>query len=287
MNETEKITIRKILIEGCAELNNSGVGSPMLDARILLEHSLSCSHEELVREYEKSLNKKQADSYYRLIARRKKREPISCIVGDKEFWGINFATTTKTLDPRSDSETIIESVIKYFPRRQLPLRILDIGTGTGCLLLSTLSEYNEATGVGVDISEDALHIAETNADNLDLGYRAEFIKSKWADNVKGTFNIIISNPPYIKSSDIAHLDLEVKNYDPHIALDGGDDGLKCYREIISTIPDLLKDNGAIFFEVGEGQADDVTMIAEHYGFTIKEKARDLAGIERCIIAHKK
>lgn len=221
------------------------------------------------------------------INRRRQKEPVSKIIGKKGFWALEFNVSTDVLDPRPDSETLIESVLKYFPNKNQYLEVLDIGTGSGCLLLSLLFEYKKAKGIGVDISKEALNIANGNKENLP----AEFIKKSFFDDdfIKGLsqFDIIVSNPPYIKRSDIIQLDEAVKNYDPLLALDGGEDGLDAYRAISKRIYPILKPNGMIFFEVGQRQEDDVIFLMEKEAFQFVEKIKDLGGIVRVLVFKKK
>jgi len=255
-------------------------GIAPLDARLLLQHVLGVSHEELIKI--ESVNENQERQFLELVERRKVGEPVAKIVGQKDFWKHSFKTTKDTLDPRPDSETLIEAVLKTCPDSNY--RILDLGIGTGCLLLSLLDEYENATGVGVDISDSALEVAKENAKDLGLEDRAEFIKSNWTENVEGKFDIIISNPPYIPTKDIDGLEKEVKDFDPKSALDGGESGVDCYEEIISQIKELLGENGKVFFEIGQGQEEDLKNIAAENGFVVGEEFKDLSGVVRtCLV----
>lgn len=214
------------------------------------------------------------------IARRKAGEPVAKILGHKGFWSLELAVSGDTLDPRPDSETLIAAVLKHFPNKAAPLRILDVGTGSGCLLLALLSEYPNATGVGVDISHNALAIARKNG----AKYAATF---EWRDCTQpdwtkelGTFDVIISNPPYIPTKEIATLDKETL-YDPQLALDGGEDGLTPYRILAPSLPTLRTKDGHIFLEIGQGQEKDVKAIMAPLP-SIAEY-RDLSGIVRCLV----
>ena len=220
------------------------------------------------------------------IARRQTGEPVAKIIGQKGFWTLDLAVSKDTLDPRPDSETIIEAVLKHFPDKDVPLRILDLGTGSGCLLLALLSEYKNATGLGIDVSAAALQIAQKNVEKY-APDRAKLLCRSWAgDNWwsdLGGFDVIVSNPPYIPTADIALLDKDVKNFDPIQALDGGHDGLDDYRRLSLRIEEVLKQNGLVFFEIGQGQYMDVTTIMEKKGFQLVEFYHDLGQIIRVLV----
>ncbi len=276
-------SINDILHQGKLQLKSADIESANLDARILLEHVLDVEHTYLIRYGDEMISNDVVRQYHTLLCRRIDGEPVGNILGYREFWSLNFLTNEHTLEPRPDSETLIESVLKYQPNRSVEHKILDIGTGTGCLLLSLLSEYPKATGVGVDISDPALVVAQKNASQLGLSSRVEFIKNNWVEEVKGRFDIIISNPPYIPSVDIAHLAEDVRNFDPHLALDGGEDGLNPYRKIIPKTKSLLKEGGIAVFEFGQGQEEDIEKICADSGLQIMGFRKDLAGITRCIV----
>lgn len=217
------------------------------------------------------------------IERRKKGEPVAKIVGHKGFWKREFFVSCDTLDPRPDSETMIDFVLKSYSDRQQPLRFLDLGTGTGCLLLTLLDEYPLAEGVGMDISEKALQIARKNAtDNK----RVRFVQGDFScpDVFKdlGQFNVILSNPPYIPTDEIACLDDDVKKYDPFLALDGGKDGLDAYRALSENLSLCLAEGGQIFFEIGKGQESDVRSIMDKKGFSFCGQCKDLSGVIRIL-----
>ena len=210
--------------------------------------------------------------------------PLSRITGEREFWSLPFLLNEDTLDPRPDSETLIESVLAYMPDRQAPLKILDLGTGTGCLLISLLTELPNATGVGVDISPKALEAAQENASrHLEEG-RATFVLSHWFEKLTGTFDLIISNPPYIPRKDYENLAPEVLHQDPERALVAGDDGLDCYRDIIKNAPAFLKPGGALALEIGIHQTQAVSGLLTRHGFVLKNVCKDLSGIDRCLIS---
>lgn len=219
------------------------------------------------------------------IRRRLSHEPISKIIGKRGFWKSEFITSTDVLDPRPDSETLIEAVLKYCPQKKY--RILDIGTGSGCLLFSLLDEYPDATGIGLDKSDKALAIADKNCQNRQATLiEKDFFKPDWACDL-GTFDIVISNPPYIPSNDILSLEPDVREYDPMLALDGGKDGLDAYHAISDSIINLLNDNGFLFLEIGIHQANAVIDIFIRQGLTHLDTIRDLSDIERILVFQKK
>jgi release factor glutamine methyltransferase len=216
------------------------------------------------------------------LARRAAHEPVSRIVGHRHFWTLNLSVTPDTLDPRPDTETLIEAAVAAIPDRKTPLTVLDLGTGTGALLIALLSEYPEATGVGVDLSPGALAVAKANAEAHGVGDRAAFRQGSWADGVQGPFDLIMSNPPYIEQGDLAGLPPEVREHDPMLALDGGTDGLDAYRAIVPELSRLMTGGGLAILEIGAGQGDDVVAIADANGLKSTERRRDLGGIERAL-----
>lgn len=248
------------------KLAAAGCDSPRREARMLAEKA-----------------RESGEDFEALLQRRLAREPMAQIMGIKGFWSLDFLVNSHTLTPRPESETLIEAALAQIPDRQAPLRILDLGTGSGCLLLTLLHELPNATGSGVDADAQALRVAEDNAGRLNMQRRATFVQGNWAQGITGTFDIVISNPPYIARSDIAALMPEVRDYEPHLALDGGADGLDAYREITAALPRLLKRNGIAGFELGAGQAQAVRTLAEAQGLIHRETCRDLAGIERTLI----
>ena len=248
-----------------------------LEAKILVSYLINIETRDfyfyLNNDY--NLNKKNLD---KLINRRLNGEPLSKIIGIKNFWDYDFKTTVDVLDPRSDSETMIEYVLGDFNVKD-KLKILDLGTGSGCLILTLLKIFKNASGVAVDISEKSLMIAKENAKNLNVN-NIEFIKSNWNDDVDGLFDIIISNPPYIKTKDINNLMVEVKKYDPLLALDGGFDGLDCYRYIANNIRKSCKNSAKIYLEIGFEQKDDVVDIFDNFIFCGCKK--DLSDNDRVV-----
>jgi release factor glutamine methyltransferase len=211
-------------------------------------------------------------------------EPLSRIIGRREFWGLEFMLSGDTLDPRPESETVVEAVLARLPDRTGAYRFLDLGTGTGCLLLALLSEFPRAIGVGIDIAAGAARTARRNAELLGLGGRAHFVVGDWVRAVAGGFDAVVANPPYIATPAVARLAPEVRNHDPHRALDGGADGLLAYRAIAVDLHRLLLSGGIFAAEIGQGQADSVAAILVQNGLAIDGLAHDLAGIVRCVVA---
>jgi len=277
-------TIKTLLTNIKEQFTAQGIENPVLDARLVMQEVLNITHEEILLNNNRVITANESKALSILVSRRLKREPISRILGKRAFWKHEFKLSDKTLDPRPDSETIIQSVISSFNKND-ELNILDLGTGTGCLLLSILNEFPNSKGVGVDISSGAIDIAKENAKEIGISKKVNFIDSDWKNmELNNSFNVIISNPPYIENSEIESLEPEVKNFDPYLALAGGNDGLDSYKEIIKILPKLLKKDGKIFFEIGYNQEVPVKEMLAHNGFSVIEVTQDLAGISRCIVA---
>lgn len=218
------------------------------------------------------------------VDRRLAGEPFWRILGEREFWGLPFRLSPATLEPRPDSETLVAAALdRLGARRQDPLRILDLGTGTGCLLVTLLSECPAATGIGIDLSGEACETARTNAALNGVAGRALFREGSWTEGLDGRFDLIVSNPPYIPSADIAALDAVVRDHDPRLALDGGRDGLDPYRIFAGTLRERLADGGHVLLEIGAGQEEDVKAIMREGGFIWLESRCDLGGHPRALI----
>jgi release factor glutamine methyltransferase len=274
------------LAEAARRLQRAGVEAPHHEARLLLAHMLGVETATLVGYPERALTPAEGGRYEALIDRRARREPLTHILGRREFWGLAFRVTADTLDPRPDSETLIEAVLGQLPDRQAPLRLLDLGTGTGCLLLALLSELPQASGLGVDCSAAALAVAEANAGDLGLAGRAAFRLGRWGERLSQPFDLIVSNPPYIRAGDIDGLMPEVARYEPRLALDGGPDGLDSYRVLAGDIARLLAGNGLAALEVGLDQAPAVADLGAAAGLGQATFRRDLAGHIRCLVFRK-
>jgi release factor glutamine methyltransferase len=222
----------------------------------------------------------------RQILRRLAGEPLDRIIGRRGFWTLDLAVTPDVLSPRPDTETIVRAALDHVTgARDRICRILDLGTGSGAILLALLAELPHAHGVGVDISAAALSIATANARANGLADRTEWRLGSWADPVTGQFDIVVSNPPYIPSAEIAGLDVEVRDHDPALALDGGADGLDCYRAILPALPGLLAEGGVAVLEIGLGQADAVPALAATAGLAVIEIRPDLGGVPRAVVLH--
>jgi release factor glutamine methyltransferase len=265
-------------------LRAQGVDNPWLDAKLLMAEALHVDYAWLFNHEDDQLELPEIARIEALVRRRCNREPISLILGRREFWSLQFQVTADSLAPRADSETLIEAALTAVSDREAPLSLLDLGTGTGCLLLALLSELPNATGIGVDLSPAALAVAEGNAARLGLAARSRWVESDWCARLDGRFDVILANPPYIVSTEIAGLAPEVAHYEPRLALDGGADGYDAYRKLAAQLSPLLTDNGVALFEVGIGQAAEVARLLVDNGLVIREIRRDLAGVERCVVA---
>ena len=263
-------------------LNEAGFETAALDARLLLLTALGIPATTLVTHPDTPLTAGESETLASLARRRLAREPVARIVGIREFWGLPFRLSPETLVPRPDTETVVETALDLLPDRQAPLRIVDFGTGSGCILVALLHELPRATGLGVDLSPGALATARTNADENGVGERCHFALSRWADAVSGPFDLIVSNPPYIASGVIPTLDQEVREHDPRLALDGGPDGLGPYRILLSEAGRLLAPGGLLAVEIGYDQAEDLRSLAGSLGLEILRIAHDLSGNPRCV-----
>lgn len=272
------------------ELRSAQFDTPELDARLLVGAATQLDLTGLARESRRQLMAEEADRLAATAARRLKHEPVARILGEKEFWGLRFSLSAETLVPRADTETVVEAaleLVRSAGEPPDPLRIADIGTGSGAILLALLHELPTATGVGTDISAGALATAKTNAEQLGLAARTTFVACDYCDKLEGPFDLIVSNPPYIARGDIGALAPEVRDYDPRRALDGGSDGLVAYRAMARDIVELLDQGGAFALEVGRGQADDVAELMRLAGLhTIRPHRHDLAGLERVVWGRK-
>lgn len=285
--QSRELSVTDSLRNAVLQLQRAHIETASMDARILLQHVLSVTREQLMLDHERELTHAQSTTFQRLVERRILRQPISQLTGKREFWGMSFRVSEHTLDPRPDSETLIDAIISRIPQREAALDILDLGTGTGCLMLTVLSEYPNARGTGVDICNNALAVARENARNLGMENRTAFVSSCWGEKVEGSYDIVISNPPYIPSSAIASLAPEVSQWEPKLALDGGVDGMDCYRAIASQLKRLLKPTGLCVFEIGMGQAKELEAIVQSHGLQVVGSKDDLALITRCIIVTHK
>lgn len=265
----------------------NGIESADIDARLLLGHALGLDHAGLVSAAARILSARESDAIHALVSQRLRREPVARILGRKEFWGLPLRLSVATLVPRPETETVVEAALaaitRHFPRGH-PLRIVDLGTGTGALLFALLSELPNATGIGSDINPLALITARDNAQDLGLQNRCDFVVSDFGAALTERFDLVVSNPPYIATADLNGLPPEVRDYDPLLALDGGPDGLDCYRKIAGDAGGLLTPGGLIALEIGAGQSLPVTAILESVGLRTDAPPRtDLAGIPRALV----
>jgi release factor glutamine methyltransferase len=275
-------TVGAALAEAARRLSAAGIGEPRREARLLLALALGVEPAQVLGYPERALDRRAAARAAELVARRAAREPYSRLAGRRQFWGLDFELSPDTLDPRPDSETLIEAALATLPNRQAPLRIVDFGTGSGCLLLALLSELPRATGLGIDILPGAAAMARRNAAALGLARRSLFVAASWGDAIAGLADVILANPPYICSAQISQLQPEVARHEPRAALDGGADGLDAYRRLAGETHRLLAPGGVAFFELGEGQKSAVAALMAAAGLSPAGARRDLAGIERVL-----
>lgn len=276
---TGPVNIRSQLVAAAQALAPVAKENAALEARLLASHAWGMSVEQLVLCGNEA---RDEAAFAALVARRAKAEPVSQILGQKHFWKACFLVSRDVLTPRADSETMIETLLRLRPDMNAPYRMLDLGTGSGCLVLSALGEYASASGVAVDASAAALVMAERNAAALGLSHRCEMLQSDWCSNLKEKFDIILANPPYIPLSDMAGLDADVQHYEPHSALTDGADGLNCYRAIAQQLYQHANPGALALFEVGAGQAADIAAIGIAAGWQFLTISNDLAGIARVV-----
>jgi release factor glutamine methyltransferase len=272
-------TVRAALRRGAAQLDQAGIDNPRLEARRLLAHALAVTVETLLRDPDADI---EPTTYDALLSRRAAHEPLALITGHREFWSLDFTVSAATLIPRADSETLIEAALAVLPDRAQVRRMLDLGTGTGCLLLAALREYPASFGIGTDRSAAACLLARSNAAMLRMDNRAAMVCGDWAAPMAGRFELILCNPPYIPSGDLLSLMPEVARFEPASALDGGPDGLSAYRRILPDVPRLLAPGGVAILELGVGQAAAVSALADGFGLVARTRA-DLAGIPRALL----
>lgn len=273
-----------LVAETAAAISAAGVADPRRQARRLISEALAISQPDLFGHPDRTVDEQQTSRVRALLRRIVAGEPLSRILGRREFWGLEFRLSPDTLDPRPETETVIEAVLRRARDRDVPLRLLDLGTGTGCLLLALLAEFPAASGLGIDIAEGAVRTAARNAVLLGLAERARFFVGDWATAVSARFDVILVNAPYIASEALTQLPREVACYDPWLALDGGEDGLRSYRKIAGAVPRLLSPQGILATEIGAGQAGAIASMMKDNGLVVDGIERDLAGIARCVIA---
>lgn len=264
-------------------LKEGGIDNASLDARLLVQAACACNEIDMIREPGKRITEAEESRLAQFESRRLKGEPVSRILGRREFWGLDFLIGSHTLDPRPDSETLVEVALRLLPVDK-KATILDLGTGSGCLLIALLSERKLLVGTGIDLDMETLDLALENARNASVNDRATFRHGRWAAGITEKFDLVISNPPYIRAADISLLAPEVRDFDPVLALDGGTDGLTAYRELAQVLPALLLPQGHAVIELGAGQGGDVTALFEGAGLEVVTIANDLGGVPRALVA---
>lgn len=262
-------------------LSEKCVANPQLDARLLLEAATGFSRTEMLLKGDEPIGGSALMIYESLLQRRAQREPVARILGQREFWGLPFQLGPGTLEPRPDSETLIEAVLELGLDAAAPLEILDLGTGTGCLLSALLHEFKQAHGTAVDLNPAALEMAQTNFAELDFDTRVKLHHGSWAEGLSGPFNLIISNPPYIGENE--ELEPEVAQHDPALALFAGADGLSAYRAMIPQLSAILAPEGSVVLELGAGQTEAVISLVKDAGFAVKQLKNDLNDIPRALV----
>ena len=271
--------LASLLAAASARLKAAGSDTPTLDARLLLQAATGLTREDLIMGPDRPLTAAQRAAFDSFLARRERHEPVSRILGEREFYGRVFKVTPATLDPRPDTETIIDVALPLMP---VGARLLDLGTGTGAIAVTLLAERPHASGVATDLSPQALAVALENASRLGVADRLALLEGNWFAPVSGAFDIILSNPPYIPTGEIAGLAPDVRNFDPALALSGGTDGLDPYRIIASGAAAHLGESGHVLVEIGAGQAADVEAIFAAEGFLLAVRRHDLGGHIRCL-----
>ena len=279
------MNIENILVKATEQLNSSNIKNANLDCEVLLSNTINKDREYLILNLKKNLDKKYIDLFYNLIKRRKKGEPVAYLINKKEFWKETFYVNKDVLIPRPDTEHLIEEVIKY-TYKDSKLHILDIGTGSGCILLSILRERKKFNGTGIDISKKSINISRYNAKKLKLNNRTKFYISDVDNFLIGKYDMIISNPPYIENLSLKYLDREVINFEPKLALDGGKDGFSEIIKVINKTSALIKKNGLFILEIGSNQKNKAIKILKNKGFYIKKVLKDYGKNDRCIISTK-
>jgi release factor glutamine methyltransferase len=271
-------TIATALRDARFALAARGVATPALDARLLLQATTGLTHDAIIADGDQILDASVRAHFKQLLQRRLAHEPVSRILGYREFYGRRFVVTPDVLDPRSDTEALIELCAEL-----RPTHILDVGVGSGAILLTLLCEHAQAKGVGVDLSTAAINVAQQNAVALELSERCQFIRSDWFENLHDRFDLIVSNPPYIASTDIAALAPDVQFHDPRLALDGGGDGLAAYRVLARECSAHLAPAGHVAVEIGAGQKSDVVGLFAAQGYRLKQAQNDIAGHVRALL----
>ena len=279
------MNIENVLNEGIGILQKNKIANPQLDSEILLSNSIKRDKKHIILNPKEVLNSEQLRKFKNLIERRKKGEPIAYLINKKEFWKDEFFVNKDVLIPRPDSELIIEQVLKIYSKDD-QLQILDIGTGSGCILLSILKERSNFYGTGIDISKKSINVSKFNAKQLNLTNRVKFFHSSVDNFNNGKYDIIVSNPPYIEQLSLKYLEKDVVNFEPKLALSGGFDGFSKIRKVINKASILIKKNGKFILEIGFNQKNKVIKILKEEGFYVNKAIKDYGNNDRCIISTK-
>ena len=279
------MNIQSAIIEGANILKNKSINSAKLDSEILLASVIDKDRKYLILNNDQIIKEKNLKHFQKLINKRSFGEPIAYLTNEKFFWNYKFFVTKDTLIPRPDTELIVEQILKL-TKSKTKMKILDIGVGSGCVLLTILKERKNFYGVGVDISKKCLNISKINAKNLEVSSRVNFFKSDVDKFDLGKYDLIVSNPPYIKKFDLKYLEKDVVNFEPKLALDGGLDGLSEIRKVIKKSSELIKKNGKFILEIGFDQKNKVINLLKDKGFYINSISKDLAKNDRCIVSTK-
>ena len=274
--------ISTLLNSGSNFLKNRNIKSHILDSELLLSSILKRTREDLILNSELKVSQKKAKLFNDLIERRSNREPIAYILKEKEFWSKNFFVNSDTLIPRPETELLVEKIVQIYNKKNILL--LDIGTGSGCIIISILSELKKSRGIGIDVCSKALKVAKINAKHLDLEKRIKFENKKFEHINRAKFDLIVSNPPYIVKREINQLSEDIKKFEPQKALDGGHDGLDVIRKVIYKSKNILKLNGILALEIGRGQYYSVSNILRLNGFREIKKIKDYRDNVRCIFS---
>ena len=279
------MNIENIMNEGINILQKNNIANPQLDSEILLSDSIKRDKKHIILNPKEPLNSEQVEIFKNLIERRKKGEPVAYLINKKEFWKDKFFVNKNVLIPRPDTELIIEQVIKIYSKDS-QLQVLDIGTGSGCILLSILKERPNFYGTGIDISKKSINVSKLNAKQMNLINRVKFFHSS-VDNFKiGKYDLIVSNPPYIELSSLKYLEKDIISFEPKLALSGGLDGLSKIRKVINKAKSLIKKNGKFILEIGFNQKNKVKKILKKEGFYVNKSIKDYGNNDRCIISTK-
>ena len=279
------MNIENILNEGINILQKNKIANPQLDSEILLSNSIKRDKKHIILNPKEILNSEQLGKFNSLIERRKKGEPIAYLINKKEFWKDEFFVNKDVLIPRPDSELIIEQVLKIYSK-DVQLQVLDIGTGSGCILLSILKERSNFYGTGIDISKKSINVSKFNAKQLNLTNRVKFFHSSVDNFNNGKYDMIVSNPPYIEQLSLKYLEKDVVNFEPKLALSGGFDGFSKIRKVINKASILIKKNGKFILEIGFNQKNKVIKILKEEGFYVNKAIKDYGNNDRCIISTK-